>query len=90
MTQNPKQREDFRDFVDWCSFYGFAMPVNANVAAAYLLEKMDNREPLPSIKRAARSIAIGYEQRKCFLDPVPIRAALALAAAQLSPNRVIN
>jgi hypothetical protein len=85
-----KQRDDFRAFMDWCNFYDLPMPVHGEEVAAYLLEMMADGASLAVIKRTAASIAACYAQRRCFLDSVPVKAALALAAAQLSPNRVLN
>jgi hypothetical protein len=87
---SPKQQSDFREFLDWVRFYGFAMPVPAEAVGDYLLELLADGATLPQIKRSADSIAACYVQRRHFLDPVPIRAALKLAAAQLSPGRTIN
>jgi hypothetical protein len=77
-------------FVSWCHFHDLPMPANGEMVATYLLEMMTDGASLPDIKRAAKSIAACYAQRRCFLDSIPIKAALALAAAQLSPNRTIN
>jgi hypothetical protein len=85
-----RQHEDFRQFLDWLGFYGLRMPVGGEEVAAYLLEMMADGASLAVIKRAAASIAACYAQRRCFLDMVPVKAALALAAAQLNPNRVLN
>ncbi len=66
------------------------MPVNAEEVAAYLLEMAVDGVPLATIKRSGASIAAHYRQRRHFLDEAPIKAALKIAAAQLSPGRVLN
>jgi hypothetical protein len=81
---------DFRHFLDWCAFYDLPMPADGKEVANYLLELLVDGATLPDLKRAAASIAACYEQRHCFLDQRPIRAAIAMATAQTSPNRVIN
>jgi hypothetical protein len=85
-----EQRNDLRHFLDWCAFYGLPMPAGGDEVAEYPLDMMVDGAPLADIQRAASSIAACYEQRRCFLDPAPIRAALKIAAAQLSPGRTLN
>ena len=88
--QRARQRDDFRAFADWCDFYGLSMPVEGEDVAQYLLELMADGASLAQLERVAASVSAFYQQRRCFLDPVPIEAALVLAEAQLSPNRTIN
>jgi hypothetical protein len=83
-------RSDFRHFDDWCRFNGLRMPASAYAVADYLLDMLENGAPLADIERVATSIDAIYEHRGCPLDRRPIKAALAMAAAQLSPNRVLN
>jgi hypothetical protein len=85
-----RQHDDFRAFTSWCDFYDLPMPASGEQVATYLLELLADGALLPDIKRTAKSITACYAQRRCFLDSIPIKAALALAAAQLSPNRTIN
>lgn len=66
------------------------MPVSGEQVAIYLLEMMADGASLADIKRAANAIAACYAQRRTFLDLVPIRAALKIAEAQLSPGRILN
>ena len=80
----------FAQLVDWARFYGLRMPVNGEEVATYLLEMMADGASLAEIKRAANAIAACYAQRRRFLDLVPINAALQIAAAQLSPDRILN
>ena len=85
-----RQRDEFRDFMDWAAFYGLRMPVSGEQVATYLLEMMADGASLADVKRAANAIAACYAQRRRFLDLVPIKAALKIAAAQLSPDRILN
>jgi hypothetical protein len=85
-----KQRDDYRGLLDWAAFNGLPMPVPGEEVAEYLLELMADGASVKQIERVAESIAVLYAQRRCFLDMIPIKAAIALAAAQLDPNRTIN
>ena len=85
-----RQRDEFRDFMDWAAFYGLRMPVSGEQVATYLLEMIADGASLADIKRAANAIAACYAERRRFLDLVPIKAALQIAAAQLSPDRILN
>src|SRR5262245_52450160 len=85
-----KDTKHFSQFVDWVHFYGLEMPANGEAVAAYLLELMSDGVSLSEVKLAAQSITDAYARRRCFLDILPIRAALAMCEAQLSPNRVLN
>ena len=85
-----RERDEFDHLVDWARFYGLRMPVSGEQVATYLLEMMADGASLAEIKRAANAIAACYAQRRRFLDLVPIRAALKIAAAQLSPGRILN
>jgi hypothetical protein len=84
------QREAFALFLDWARFHALAMPVSADEVAAYLLEMMVDGAPLADIKRAAAAISTCYNAHGAYLDARPIKGALAMAAAQLAPNRVLN
>jgi hypothetical protein len=59
--------------------------------AQYLLDLHDSGTPLDELKLAARAIRFTYDQRPeaHYLDPRPIKAALALAEAMRS-GRVLN
>jgi hypothetical protein len=59
--------------------------------AQYLLDLHDSGTPLDELKLAARAIRFRYDQRPeaHYLDPRPIKAALALAEAMRS-GRVLN
>jgi hypothetical protein len=85
-----RDRDDFDQLVDWARFYGLRMPVSGEEVATYLLEMMADGASLADVRRAANAIAACYAQRRRFLDLVPIKAALKIAAAQLSPGRVLN
>jgi hypothetical protein len=85
-----RERDEFDQLVDWARFYGLRMPVSGEEVATYLLEMMADGASLADIKQAANAIAACYAQRRRFLDLVPIKAALKIAAAQLSPGRVSN
>jgi hypothetical protein len=85
-----RDHDEFDQFLDWVRFYELRMPVSGKEVATYLLEIMADGASLADIKRAASAIAACYVQRRCFLDLVPIRAALKIAAAQLSPDRILN
>ena len=86
-----KQRDEFRVFLDWAAFYGLHMPdVGGDQVAVYLLEMLADGASLSDVKRAANAIAACYDQSRCFLDLVPVRAALKIAAAQLAPGRTLN
>src|SRR5262245_17004744 len=84
------QQNDWGRFLDWCRFYGLLMPVDGIEVANYLLGLMADGERLRDIRRAARAIIAYYQKHQCFLDHRPIKAALAMAAAQLAPNRTLN
>jgi hypothetical protein len=85
-----RDRDEFDQLVDWARFYGLRMPVSGEEVATYLLEMMADGASLDDVRRAANAIAACYAQRRRFLDLVPIKAALKIAAAQLSPGRVLN
>jgi hypothetical protein len=85
-----RERDEFDQLVDWAKFYGLRMPVDGEQVATYLLEMMADGASLADVKRAANAIAACYAQRRRFLDLVPIKAALMIAAAQLSPDRILN
>jgi hypothetical protein len=84
------QREIFREFLDWGRFHGLDMPIKANEVAAYLLEMMVDGASLADIKRAGAAISTCYNAHGCYLDARPIKGALAMAQAQLDPNRTLN
>jgi hypothetical protein len=90
VRRNPRRDEAFRRFLDWAAFMGLQMPADGGDVAGYLLELLADGASLPMIKRAAKAIQGAYVERRCYLDPRPIEAALAIAATQLSPNRVLN
>jgi hypothetical protein len=80
----------FSQFVDWLAFYGLHMPAEGEVVADYLLDMMAAGASQEEIRAASDAIIDAYARRRCFLDVLPIRAALAMCEAQLSPNRVLN
>ena len=90
MPRNRNETSDFSRFVDWARFYDIPMPADGEAVAQYLLELMAEGAALPDIQRIAASISSSYKRRRCFLDALPIEAALAMCAAQLSPDRVLN
>jgi hypothetical protein len=85
-----RQADDFQKFLDWARFYGLPMPATGDDVAEFLLELLADGVPFPDIEQIAASVAAGYEHHKVFLDSRPIKAALALAEAQLSPDRILN
>ena len=89
-NQAAAHRETFARFCDWMKFYGMRWPVSGHIVAGYLLEIMADGAPLDEIKRAATAVAFHCAHQREYLDLVPVKAALALAAAQLDPNRVLN
>jgi hypothetical protein len=76
--------------MDWAAFYGLRMPVSGEQVATYLLEMLADGASLADVRRAANAIAACYVERRRFLDLVPIKAALQIAEAQLSPDRILN
>jgi hypothetical protein len=85
------QQDDFHAFASWCKFYDVPMPATGEDIADYLMDILvDGKAVFDDLARIAASITACYEHRRCPLDQSPIKAALALAADQLSPNRVIN
>jgi hypothetical protein len=66
------------------------MPAEGEAVAQYLLELMADGAALSEIRRVAVSISTSYKRRRCFLDALPVEAALAMCEAQLSPDRVLN
>jgi hypothetical protein len=89
-VRNPRQGETFRRFLDWATFMGLPMPAAGEHVAGYLLEMMADGAPPSTIKRAAKAIRAGYVEQRCYLDPRPIDAALAIVDAQTSKDRVLN
>jgi hypothetical protein len=90
-VRNPRQSEAaFRRFFDWAAFMGLPKPADGEDVASYLLGLMADGVSPSMIKRAARAIRTGYVERRCYLDPRPIDAALAIVDAQTSPNRTLN
>jgi hypothetical protein len=85
-----KQRDDFGRLLDWARLHDLPMPLSGDGVADYLLELMVDGASLGDIRRASTSIIACYDEHRCFLDRLPIRAALNLAAAQLAPNRTLN
>jgi hypothetical protein len=83
-----QQRADFRNFVRWCDFYGVSMPAEGSDIANFLLELVVDGASISNISRIAESIVACYEERGCPLHQPPIRAALAMAQAQLGPRTV--
>src|SRR5215475_12289751 len=82
--------KQFSKFVDWLAFYGLRMPAEGDVVADYLLDMMASGAALSEVRGAAEAITDAYARRRCFLDVLPVRAALAMCEAQLSPNRILN
>jgi len=90
MRLTDEQRDDVREFIEWAQFWGLAMPPGGAEVANYLLEMLADGAPLPAIKHAAKAIILHYERHRVLLDRLPIKAALGMCAAQLSPNRTLN
>jgi hypothetical protein len=86
----PSRSDQLDQLATWAAFYGLRMPVSGEEVATYLLEMMVDGASLTDVKRAANAIVACYAQRRHFLDLVPIKAALKIAAAQLSPGRILN
>jgi hypothetical protein len=77
-------------FADWVIFNGMVMPVSGMVAAAYLLELAADNAPLEAVRLAADAIRQYYAQHHAYIDDEAIRAAIALAEAQLAPGRLLQ
>jgi hypothetical protein len=88
--QRRRQPDDIRRLMGWAAFYGLQMPVSGDDVAAFLLELMADGASLQEIQEVATSIMDSYERHEVFLSTRPIKAALALAEAQLSPDRILN
>lgn len=88
--KSPQETIDFSQFLEWAHFYDLHMPVEGEAVAAYLITLMHDGNKLEDIKRVAESIASSYKRRRCFLDLLPVEAALEMCEAQLSPGRVLN
>jgi uncharacterized protein (DUF2236 family) len=88
--QQKRQAEAFDHFVAWARFYGVPMPCSGEEVASYLLEMLADGTAEAVLRESAAAIQKVYIVRRTYLDPRPIEAALAIAAAQLSPNRVLN
>lgn len=80
----------FSHFLDWVKFNDLAMPVEGEEVAEYLLEQMMEGATLSELERAAKAIALYYSLRSTYLDMMPVKGALAMAQAQLDPNRTLN
>jgi hypothetical protein len=66
------------------------MPADAEVVAGYLLELAGDGVRLSIIRRTARAIQSAYVERRCYLDPRAIEAAIDMVEAMLKPGRTIN
>ena len=84
----PRQRTEFRRFRTWCDFHGIALPCTGDDAAEYLLTMLEQDHHLDDIKLAADSIIAHFEEQRAALDQVPIRAAVAIADAQLETRTI--
>ena len=85
-----EKREEFLLFADWVTFHGLRPPVSGLEVAGYLLELIAENVQLDRVRRAAEAIRSYYRVHRVYLDSEPIDAALALAEAQLSPERVLQ
>jgi hypothetical protein len=85
-----KQRERFARFATWCDLYDFPKPANGEAIGEYLLDMMTDGASLSEIRETAAAIELCYANYGALLDRRPVRGALAVCAAQLSPNRTIN
>jgi hypothetical protein len=83
-------REAYRDFAQWAESYGLRLPVSGHAVAGYLLELASDGVPAADLARMADAIAFYYSLNRTYLDGEPISAALALVAAQMSPDRTLN
>jgi hypothetical protein len=90
IVPTPQQRNECDEFIRWCRFYDVPLPAHAGWVAEFILDRLTEGATLAELKRSARSISAVYTARRVFLDPAPIKAALAVAEAQTSPNRVLN
>jgi hypothetical protein len=66
------------------------MPAPGEVIAEYLLDLLSDGTPLSKIKQTATAIVLAYEEHRLPLNYAAVRGALAMAAAQLDDNRVLN
>jgi hypothetical protein len=81
---------EFRDFADWAEHYDLDICAGGSVVAAYLIEMTEAGASLPHLMRVASALDFFFRRSRRFLDVVPIDAALAYAAAQTAPDRVLN
>jgi hypothetical protein len=84
-----KQRDDFAAFTDWIRENDIETPAGGEVVAEYLVELVLYGYTLDEIQHVARSIELHYQLRGAFLDPWPIKGALAMAQAQFG-DRTLN
>jgi hypothetical protein len=97
-TEMARSQREYRRYVNeidrfkaWLHSYGLTLPVSGRVVAGYLLELAADGASLPELRRAANAIRFYHDVTlHAYLDSRPIRAVLTLAAAQTSPNRVLN
>ena len=66
------------------------MPADGQTIATYLLERMVAGASLVENSPAAAAIQQAYVEQGQYLDPRPLKGALAMAAAQLDPARVVH
>jgi hypothetical protein len=71
---------EFADFEAWCDCQGLrALPANAHIAAAYLIDLVHDGATLDKIADAAAAISYAHNRTREYLDWAPINAALDYA-----------
>jgi hypothetical protein len=86
----PGDAEWMTDLLGWCDHYGFRSLPTGWTVAEFLLDLLSEGAPVPVLEQAANAIQREYQWRGKFLDVRPIDAALDIAEAQLSSDRILN
>src|SRR5262245_9912436 len=84
-----RYRQECARFTDWMDEFGVSS-VTGHIVAGYVLERASDGAPLSDLALTADAIAFWCGLNRAYLDPQPIKAALALVAAQIGPHRVLN
>jgi hypothetical protein len=86
----PSYSEEWEIFAAWARHYDVSMFAGGRIVAAFLLERAAGGAQLDDLADAATAVDFYYNWHRAYLDPEPIGAALALIAAQTSPDRTLN
>jgi hypothetical protein len=85
-----RQRKLCARFESWCNLNGVPLPACGRDIGEYLLHLLDAGAPMIEIKQTATAIVLAFEAYRLPLNYADVRAALAICAAQLAPDRVLN